>query len=223
MHLQREIARLKKKILSLSAVVEENLHKTSKAIERRDSELAREVIRSDKEVDQLEVDVEEDCLKILALHQPVAADLRFLVAVLKMNADLERIGDLTVNIAERVESLTFSDEFDFPPAIPQMVAAVESMLRRVLRALVDLDDRLAEEVRDADDAVDELHSKMYRFVELKIRESAGELLEPMIRLLDISRYLERIADHCTNIAEDVIYMTHGDIVRHKGRWDGRDE
>jgi len=213
-HLQREIEKLKKKILGLGAVVEESVQKAVRAMQDRDVELANKIINNDVETDRMEVDVEEECLKILALYQPVATDLRFIVAVLKINNDLERIGDLAVNIAERGAFLATQGRINIPFNFDDMVAKTQSMLKRSLDALVNHDAELAREVCLADDEVDAINRQMYIQVQDGIR-AHPEQLEALIHLLSTSRHLERIADHATNIAEDVIYMIEGEIVRHR--------
>ncbi|RLB87743.1 MAG: phosphate transport system regulatory protein PhoU [Deltaproteobacteria bacterium] len=214
-HLQGEIEKLKKHILALSALVEESLHKAIKSLLERDEKLARQVIKGDKDVDQMEVDVEEECLKILALHQPVAIDLRFIVAILKINNDLERIGDLAVNIAKRAMFSSTKEpigiEFDFP----RMMMIARSMLKRSIDALVNMDTATATEVCASDDEIDSLNREMYRQIQGAIRKYP-ERMECLIHLFAVSRHLERIADHATNIAEDVIYMVEGEIIRHRG-------
>ena len=162
----------------------------------------------------MEVDVEEECLKILALHQPVAVDLRFVITALKINNDLERIGDLAVNIAERSEFLARQREIDIPQEIYAMAEKAQSMLTRSLDALVDMDCKLAHDVCADDDEVDAINRQMYLIVQDKIRAHTGQT-EVLIHLLSASRHLERIADYATNIAEDVIYMVEGKIVRHR--------
>ena len=214
-HLHREIESLKKKILALSAVVEQSVHRAVKALEERDSELARRVIRDDDEqIDQAEVDVEEECLKLLALYQPVATDLRFIIAVLKINNDLERVGDTAVNIAERADFLAGQAPLEIPAIILDMSERAQSMLRRSLDALVNMDASLAGEIFAEDDAVDDLNRQIYTDVQARIPEHPEEL-ERLMHLLGVARHLERIADHATNIAEDVIYMVKGEIIRHK--------
>jgi phosphate transport system protein len=213
-HLQREIEKLKKNILALGAVVEESVRKAVRAIQDRDEELAKKIINNDVEIDHVEVDIEEECLKILALYQPVATDLRFIVAVLKINNDLERIGDLAVNIAERAAFLAKQEKISFPFDFEDMVGKTQSMLKRSLDALVNHDTELAREVCAADDEVDAINRQMYIQVQEGIR-AHPEQMEAMIHFLSISRHLERIADHATNISEDVIYMIEGEIVRHR--------
>ncbi len=213
-HMQREIDKLKKKILGLSAVVEESVHRAVSAIERRDEKIAKKVIDSDFEIDHLEVDVEEDCLKILALHQPVAADLRFVIAVLKINNDLERIADLAVNISEQAAYLATQPKTPIPFDFPSMSEKAKLMLRQSMDALVNGDIQVARKVLIADDEVDAINRQMYDQVKNGIRRHPDQL-DALIHLLSVSRHLERIADHATNIAEDVLYMIEGEIVRHR--------
>ncbi|HJN15636.1 MAG TPA: phosphate signaling complex protein PhoU [Armatimonadota bacterium] len=214
-HLHREIEGLKKRILSLSAIVEESVQLAVKALEDRDAALAARVIKNDDDViDLAEVDVEEECLKLLALYQPVATDLRFIIAVLKINSDLERIGDMAVNIAERADFLADEAPTPVPAMIGQMASAAQKMLKDSLDALVNMDGHLAARIFVADDEVDELNRRMYFETQDRIR-SHPEELERLMHILSVSRHLERIADHATNIAEDVIYMVSGEIIRHK--------
>ncbi len=215
LHLQREIDLLKKKILSLGAEVEESVRRSVRALARRDSALAMRVIDHDMEIDQSEVDVEEECLKILALHQPVANDLRLIIAILKINNDLERIADLSVNIAERAVYLATQESIEMPFDFPAMAEKVQSMLKRSLDALVNADSALAREVCAADDEVDDMNREVYGRVQAAILANPGQL-NGLINLLSASRYLERAADHTTNIAEDVIYLVEGVIIRHQG-------
>ena len=213
-HLQREIDNLKKKLLALGAFVEEDVQKAVTAISERNAAAAREVIESDPEIDKMEIDIEEDCLKVLALHQPVAIDLRFIVAVLKINNDLERIGDLAVNIAERAAFLATQERVDIPFDFVGMASKAKTMLARSLDALINGDTELAHSVCAADDEVDQINREMYYQIQDGIRNSPEQMV-CLLHLLSVSRHLERIADHATNIAEDVIYMIAGEIVRHR--------
>ncbi len=212
--LSREIEKLKRKILSISAEVEKMVRLAVGCVVERDAETARQVQELDKEIDQAEVDLEEEVLKLLALYQPVAVDLRFIVAVLKINNDLERIGDLAVNIAQRAAMLSTLPHCEIPFDFGGMAAKSQWMLRSSLDALVNLDTALAYEVCDADDEVDAINHQMYKTVIAGLGAEA-QLADRWILLLGISRLLERIADHATNIAEDVIYLTTGEIVRHR--------
>jgi phosphate transport system protein len=214
LHLQKEIENLKRKILALGAAVETNVRDAVIALDNRDDELARNVISRDPEIDRREVEIEEDSLKALALHQPVAIDLRFIVTVLKINNDLERIGDLAVNIAERAAFLATVPKPDISLDFRTMTGAVRRMLRDSLDALVNLDTSAAQHVCAADDQVDNMNRQMY----VTIQEAFARLpdeIPALVHLLSTSRHLERIADHATNIAEDVIYMVEGRIIRHR--------
>ncbi len=214
-HFQNEIERLKKKILLLASLVEEALQNAVKAVANNDMELAVDVIKSDEAIDTLEIEVEEECLKILALHQPVAADLRYVVAVLKINNDLERIADLAVNIAKRAKDRLSKTKVEPPFDLSALLGAAVGMVRSSVDALVRQDTELAQQVRCDDDRVDELHEEAFHAVEREIMNDPASV-SSLINILSVSRNLERIADHATNIAEDVIYMIDGEIVRHGG-------
>lgn len=213
-HLIQHIDRLKKLLLEVGSMVETALQKAMRAMESRDVLVAREVIDSDREIDLKEIDVEEECLTTLAMHQPVAHDLRFIVAVLKINRDLERIGDLAVNIAEQAVGLEGQLPVDLDQVgIREMGQKAQIMLKQSLDSFVDLDTALAQQVRQADDEVDHIHRSMYATVETIIGGRPDQF-DQAIRLLNTARQLERVADHAANIAEDVIYLTQGQIVRH---------
>ena len=213
-HFQREIERLKKKLLTVSAVVEESIARSITAVMQHDADLAQLVAAGDVEIDHMEVDVEEDCLKILALHQPVAIDLRFVVSVMKINNDLERMADLAVNIARRAEYLASLPKHDLPPNLEEMALKTQEMVKRCLDAFVDSDVAIAREVCAADDEVDKHNRDMHVLIQDQIRATPEEV-ERLIHTLSVSRHLERIADLATNIAEDVIYTVSGEIVRHR--------
>lgn len=213
-HLQREIENLKKKLLALSAKIETAVRDATLAIEKKDSDLAQKIIDNDINIDHAEVEIEEDCLKILALYQPVAIDLRFIVTVLKINNDLERIGDLAVNIAERAVFLAEHPVVNISMELVEMAHNAQSMLKTSLDALINHDAELAHKVCASDDIVDQMNRRMYLKVQDAIVENP-EQISSLIHLLSASRHLERIADHTTNIAEDVIYMIEGQIVRHR--------
>jgi phosphate transport system protein len=214
-HLEREMIKLKNKMLALCALTEENVQMAVRSLEDRDEKLARSVIERDLAIDREEVEVEEECLKLLALHQPVAIDLRFIVAVLKINNDLERIGDLAGNIAERALALEGQTAVRSPVDLVAMAASVKNMLKSSLDALVNMDEALARRVLSMDDAVDAAHRRMYEGIVERLRQEPSKT-KVYLNLLSVSRQLERIADHVTNICEDIIYMVAGDIVRHQG-------
>lgn len=212
-HLQRALEALKKQILSLCALVEDQVQTAVQALIERDARLAAQVEHRDAEVDQREIEVEDECLKVLALHQPVAGDLRLVVAVLKINNDLERIGDLAVNIAHKAAAFAAEPPMDFPLDIDAMWRRVSGMLRDAIDAMVKLDARLAHDVCRRDDAVDQMkHQGRLHVEEMMSRQP--QLIRPLLRLLAVTRNLERIADCATNIAEDVVYMIEGKIIRH---------
>lgn len=213
-HLQSEIETLKKRILHLGAVVEEAVHKAVKACMERNVESAESVISGDIEIDQLEVEFEEECLKILALYQPVAADLRFIIAIMKINNDLERIGDLAAHIASKAAPFAKNETIAIPPELEEMAGKCRHMLKGSLDALVNLDTTLARTIGACDDEVDEINRHISQRVRLEIRKQP-EQLDGLMGIISVARNVERIADHATNIAEDLIYLVEGDIVRHK--------
>ena len=213
-HFRRELEKLKKRILVLGAMVEDRVRLASKAIETRAVFDAERIIKSDYEVDSEEVEIEEECLKILALHQPVAVDLRFIVAVIKINNELERIADEAVNIAWRIKVVIDNPvKCDFAYDYETMSSKVQNMLKRSLDALVNLDTDEAFKICLVDDEVDNMKNEFYRLHMERIRQrpDAAVYLHNMFL---ISRHFERIADHATNIAEEVIYLIEGEIVRH---------
>jgi phosphate transport system protein len=212
--MKREIDRLKQMLISLCEVVEENLRRAVESIRKRDANIARTVIEMDVEIDHMEVDMEEECLKILALYQPVAIDLRFIITALKINNDLERIGDLAVNLAEHSTFLASQMQTDVPFDFEEMTEKTELMLRKSLDALVKMDSKLAYEVCADDDEIDALDRQMQLMLQ-KAVHTHPEQTECLMHLRSASGHLERVADHATNIAEDVIYMIEGRIVRHK--------
>lgn len=213
-HLQREIAALQKKLMSLAAIVEEQVRSAVRAVEKKDSAAAQRIIALDRNVDFLEIEVEEDCLKILALHQPVAVDLRFIVAVFKINSDLERIADMASNIADKALILANSPSFNFDSNFTIMCDKAVTMLRQCLDSLFNMNVETALSVCRADDEVDRMNREIVDNVKKGILENNGRINEYLV-LFSVARSLERIADHATNIAEDVIYMIEGDIVRHR--------
>jgi phosphate transport system protein len=212
-HLQRQIDALKQKILFLGTLVEEAIAKAVSALVNRDRNLARAVIDEDAEIDRMEVDVEEEVLKVLALYQPVAIDLRFVVAVLKINSDLERMGDYAKNIAKRVLFLANCERIDLPADFRNMATRAQWMVKNSLDALVNADTALAYRIREADDEVDALRRGINDIIEGQI-SLHPEQAEALLRLTAVSRHLERLADTACSVAEDVIYMVEGEIVRH---------
>lgn len=212
-HFQRELNKIKKKVLALGAMVEERVHMANEATANYDAGLAKKIITTDYEIDEMEVDLEEECLKTLALHQPVAVDLRFLIAVIKINKDLERIGDQAVNIAQRVEIIARQADARFRFDYRTMMERATNMLRISLDALVNMDIDMAYRVLTLDDEVDRKKNEAYDLIK-EAMEKSDDKLGYYINLFLISRHVERLADHTTNIAEEVIYMIEGEIIRH---------
>jgi phosphate transport system protein len=213
---QREIDALKDDVIRLSGEIEMRLSVVLKAIEKRDSVALKEWMDRDNEIDEKEVQIEEECLKILALHQPVACDLRFLVAVMKINNDLERIGDIIVNIAGRGLQLSSFPSIGVIDQVVKMGHFVKDMLRECLDALIDFDVNKANAVILREDNLDQLnHDVIQTVVKLVSTETSVTAVEALIQIYTISRYLERIGDHITNIAEDVAYLVDGTIIRHQ--------
>jgi len=213
---QKEREALQDTLMRLAGEVEKRLTVVLKAIDNRDSETLRKWIALDNEIDEREVLIEEECLKILALHQPVACDLRFIVAVLKINNDLERIGDIIVNIAERGLTLLSYPAFDVMNQVQEMGQMVKGMLSDCLDALVKFNIDEAEDVIQRDDLIDQRNHEVIQSVVRSVSGTvAGTSVEALIQIYTIARYLERIGDHITNIAEDVAYLVEGTIIRHQ--------
>jgi phosphate transport system protein len=212
-HFQRDVDKLKHQILALSAEVENDVRAAVRAVENRDAELSRQVIKREPQINALEVDVEENCLKILALHQPVAGDLRYVISVLKINQDLERIGDLAVHIAEHGLFLCGQPPVGVPFRLGEMADKSQAMLKKVLDAFVNLSEPQAHEVCASDSEIDAMKHEITQQVKKAVMQNPA-MFESLTQIMNIARHLERIADHATNIAEDLIYLIEGRIVRH---------
>jgi len=213
-HFDRELKDLKNRILRMGGTVEDLIVRAIEALRNRERSLAAEALRIEEEIDAEEVQIEEDCLKLIALYQPVAGDLRFIAAVLKINSELERMGDLAVHIAERARDLAGDGEWNVPTDLHRMSTCVQHMVRTSLESLVNHDSELAMQVMRADDAVDEHHSRMFELVSEELQKNPQDVGR-LLQLLSVSRHLERIADSATNIAEDVYYLVEGEIIRHR--------
>lgn len=214
-HLQREIEKLKKEILFLGAMVEDRFQQSVHAVKSGDPTLAQRIMDTGFEIDRREIEIEEECLKVLALHQPVATDLRFIVAVIKINNDLERIADYASNIAKRFIISSHDPrifKYDYAPMADQAA----KMLRKSLDALVHMDVDLAYTVRDMDAVVNAMRNEAYEIMKKDIKDHP-RMVGEIINMYLISRHLERIGDHTKNIAEEVIYLIEGEIVRHQGK------
>jgi phosphate transport system protein len=213
-HLHRDLEALKKNLLDLGAMVEQSIQNATTAFLKRDTALARRVIEGDREVDHAEVRIEEECLKILALHQPVAGDLRFVVTALKVDNDLERMGDAAESIAARALQISALPAFAVPEEFPQMVTMAKGMTRKALECLVQEDSSLARQVLEDDLAVDTAQRRMFDLLQERMHKNSAEI-DAAVLALSTSRQVERIADLATNIAEDVVFLHEGEIVRHK--------
>ena len=216
-HLQRAIEQLMKMLIELSTKVENSVKRTIKALEENDIQLARSVIDEDEAIDKDEIEIEEECLKIFALHQPVAIDLRYLVAVMKINNDLERIGDLAQNISWHVIHILSRPEMVNPSRsdILGIYKKVEAMLKKSLDLIIGLDVAKGYEILKADDEVDHLQREFEVNI-LELIKQDPQDADIFVQYIHIARHLERIADHATNVAEDIIYLINGEIIRHKG-------
>lgn len=212
-HLQRDLDNLRKDILRLGDLVRESTLKSIELFNTRELSLAEDVNTFELHINELEVDIEENCLKILALHQPVAIDLRFIVVVMKVTNDLERMGDQAVNIVQRVKALMKESSHAFDLPIDAMTDTVQDMVALSLEALVNQDPDLARRVVQIDDLVDDLHTKNYQALRVAV-ENAPSLVSQAMSLATISSNLERVGDLCTNIAEEVIFMVEGKVIRH---------
>ena len=212
-HLQKDLEHLDKELLILSSMVEDATNRAILALVDRRLDLARQVMREDDRINHREVLIEEECLKMLALHQPVAADLRFIVAVLKVNNDLERMGDLAVNIAERAAYLATQEPLQVSLDFPKMAEGVRDMVRESLDALSNMNPRLARHVLTMDDEIDDANRGMFDILQ-ELMHRDPSTIERAVHLLSASRHLERIADLATNIAQDVVYMSEGRLIRH---------
>lgn len=213
MRLRRKCELLKENLISLAVTVEESFRSAIAAIRSRDKELAASVIEGDREIDRIEIEIEETCLEILALHQPVALDLRLITGALQIINQLERIGDLAVNIAQAAVILASESPLDIPGEYYFMAQRVENMLKKAIKSFVNEDEDVAFEVLADDDEVDMMKHKLHRNFEDRVNVELNRR-HALTQLFLVSRHLERIADHSTNIAEDVIYMITGEIVRH---------
>jgi phosphate transport system protein len=213
-HLERDLDNLQRDILAQAGAVEEAIHKAIRALQERDARLAQQVIDGDARIDEEENHVEEECLKILALHQPVAVDLRRIASALLINVDLERMADLAEDIAERALTLARPPFIPVPSSLQKMTDIATSMVQQSLDAFVNLDSSLARVVCRLDDEVDRYNDEIIDELVQTMR-SSPDMVEAGLSLFSATRHLERIADHATNIAEDVIYLVEGEIVRHR--------
>jgi len=214
-HVDEEMETLKEKILQMGAMVEEQIAYAIRALVERDSERARRVIENDHRVNALDVEIDEDCLRLIALHQPMAGDLRFLTTAMKISTDLERMSDLSENISERVIELNEEPLLNLYIDIPLMAQHAQRMVKESLDAFVNRNSDLARKVCQDDEFIDNLNQQIFRELLAFMLENPRSISHA-IRISFISKYLERIADHATNVAELVVYLVEGKIIRHTG-------
>jgi phosphate transport system protein len=211
--MQEDMSLLKQRVLRMGGMVEEATRDATVALTQRRADLARRVIEADDAIDMIELDVDEECLRILALHQPVAGDLRYITAVLKINNDLERIGDLACNVAERAIDLARREPLVLPLRFERMTEIVRGQLHDALDALVNRDARLARAVLARDREINQIHRQHFEALQESMKASPDNV-EAAVDLLSASRQLERIGDQTTNIAEDVVFLVEGRVIRH---------
>lgn len=213
LHLSRDLETLHRDLLSMSAQVEEMIHEAVRQLGEPNFDRAEELAVQDDAIDDLDVKIEDDCLKVLALHQPVAVDLRRITTVLKISGELERVADIAVNIAQRACGMAAGPEVPIPDRLHEMAKGAVDMLHHAIDAYVDLDSEKARYVCGEDDTVDELNRQIIEQV-IASMHRAPDRIEPYLHLFSASRQIERVADHATNIAEDVVYLVEGTIIRH---------
>jgi len=211
--LPKELTQLRRDILTMGAAVEQRLNRAATALLSGDVDAARSVRHGDKEIDQMELEIEEECLRILALSHPVAGDLRFVLAVIRINTNLERIADMVKSIAKRLIDIDEVGPIQAPPALRTMMEESQRMFSDALVALTDENTDLARRIREADERVDDLQKEVFAWAQKEIPEHTDRT-QAAIDVLSIARKLERIADVSTNMAEDVIFLSEGSLIRH---------
>jgi len=212
-HFQEQLATLKERLLVMGGLAEERVRLAVQALVEGNPALVEQALSGDGPINELHIEIDDRCLKLLALHQPMAADLRAILAAVKINTDLERVGDLAVNIAEAARRYSAHPPVKKLIDIPQMASTAQGMLRKALDAFVRRDPELAQQVLDEDDVLDTLKTQVFRELLTYMLQDPGTI-EPALDLILVSRHLERIGDHATNIGEDVIFMVSGRDVRH---------
>ncbi len=210
---QKELEALKENLLKMATLVEETIHDAVQSLVKRDSDLANQIFQREKQINEMELIIDEMCLKLLALRQPMAVDLRFITSAMKIITDLERMGDQAVNIAERALSLNQEPQLKPYIDLPRMAEIAQSMVKDVLDAFVNRDVQLARSVCERDDLVDGLNDQVVREL-LTYMMSDPKTIPRAVHLMIVARCLERIADHATNIAEDIIFMVAALVIKH---------
>ena len=221
-HFQQELNKLKGNLLQMAGLAERAISNAVEALVKRDTPLAEKTIAEDEKINQMELRIDDVSLKLLALHQPMAADLRFITSAMRINTELERIGDQAVNIAERVISLNQEPQLKPYIDIPRMAEITQSMVKDVMDAFVNGDAQLARSVCERDDQVDGLNDQVFREL-LTYMMGDSKTITRAVHLIIVSRCLERIADHATNIAEGVIFMVKALVIKHRADVKGEKE
>lgn len=212
-HFEIELDQLRTMLIRMGSLVEEQIDYAVSALVKGDMALVRLVIERDKKVDEYDNTIDNQCMKIFALAQPVAIDLRLLMSALKINNELERIGDIAVNLCERVEPLAGHPELVKQTALREMAEAAREMMKLAIDSFVNNDPSLAKKVLESDDYVDQLDRDTFKLMTTVMKESP-QLIEPAVHIVILSRHIERLADHATNIAEDVIFLVNAKIIKH---------
>lgn len=212
-HFDDELKSVKDRILRMGALVEDQIANAIKGLVERNSEIARDVIANDHQVNALDVEIDEECLRLIALHQPMARDLRFLTTAMKISTELERMSDLAENVSER--SIELNQEPQLKPYIdiPRMAQHAQTMVKEALDSFVNMDSKLARKVCGDDDYMDDINEQIFREL-LSFMLEDPKTISRAVRITFISKYLERVADHATNVGELVVYMVEGKIIRH---------
>jgi phosphate transport system protein len=208
-----ELKLLKEKLLEMASRAEEQIALSIRGLKDRDEKLACQVLEREESINLLDIEIDEMAMRLLALRQPMATDLRFITSAMKIGSDLERIGDLAVNIAERTMDLLRHPQLKPLIDIPRMAEMAQDMVRDALNAFISGDDKLAKDVCERDDRVDKLNEQVFRELLTYMMEDSGTISRA-VDLILVGRHLERIADHATNIGEDVIYMVRGKTIKH---------
>ena len=217
-HFQEELDQLKSRLLEMGGLAEDRMSASVRALVDRDHGLVEKVLAGDTPINQLHIEIDGRCVRLLALHQPMAVDLRMILSAVKINTDLERVGDLAINIAEAALRYLAHPPVKELIDIPRMADIAQGMLRDALDAFVRRDTQLAQQVLDADDTLDALNTQVFREL-LTYMLQDPHTIEPSLDLILVSRHLERVGDHATNIAEDVIFMVSARDVRHHAHWE----
>ncbi len=212
-HLQSDLEALHKDLLSMSALVEDMIHRAVDQLIHPDIEEAHKLVQQDTEIDRWDVRIEDTCLKVLALHQPVAIDLRRITTMLKISGELERVADLACNIAERALGMLDAPDVTVPNQLQEMATDAVDMLHRSIDAYIDLDSEKARRVTADDDAIDDANDAIIALLVEQMHQQPDRI-DALLHLFSAVRQVERVADHATNIAEDVVYLVEGKIIRH---------